>query len=113
MLLRWLAWLRLDISVGPSWIGRTIARWMLDCFLPERERYISPAVPRYPMMPGAPAGQRFPVATSKEMQRLQWQLAMAREQDRHAALNAYLHAHPDVMRLWLDGWPGGPPGPVR
>lgn len=104
------------MRIGPSWIGRKTARWMLDCFCPDREgRYISAAVPRYPMMPGA----SFPIASARDVERARAQLeelrarnafatSLADEVRRNmASANEYLHAHPEVMQAWLDGHPPG------
>lgn len=117
MLLRFLDRLRADISVGPAWVGRAIGQWMLDIFLPDRDRYISPAIPRN----AAELRNTFPVASRAQaraaagvMRDLDRARAQLQERDQAAAqLNAYLHRNPDVMRLWLEGWPGNPPGPVR
>lgn len=100
MLLRFLASLRVDISVGPAWIGRTCARWMLDTFCRDRDGYISPAIPRYPMLPepGFPASS---LTALREAERLARAAGAARGGRPYEELDAWLHAHPDVMRDWL------------
>jgi hypothetical protein len=113
VLLRWLDRIRLDIAIGPAFIGRYGARWMLDAFLPERGRYISPAIPAFAALPD----RSFPVEDAAHVElalaRMRAARTAARRQDAIAALDAYLHRNPDVMRAWQDGWPGGPPGAVR
>ena len=113
MVLRWLASLRTDISVGPSWIGRVIGGQLLDWFLPGRDRYIPPALPRYP----ATGGGQYTPASEAELadarRRLNRHRQAALEDAVQAELNACLHANPDVMRSWMLGWPEYPPGNPR
>lgn len=66
MLLRFLASARTDIAVGPSWIGRRCARWMLDTFLPYRGRDISAAVPGSSLTAVREMGRRLPELTAQE-----------------------------------------------
>ena len=97
----------MQISIGPPWVGRTCARWMLDTFLPDRG---DPVLPAYPAMP-------LPreLAAGEACQQAMDQAARARARAAQAqtdlvcvldAMASFLRRHPSAKRAWeRDGLP--------
>lgn len=126
-----LHWPRADIRVGPSWVGTVIARWALALWVTsQRDQGMTSAAAaeyRARLHSGQVLGQygvlpagSFPVVSSREAEAARRQLEEIRRRSHFAAglaeearrnlaeANEFLHAHPEIMRAWLDGTPPGP-----